>query len=241
MARVALQSTAQGGRPGRYLRGAPRKPGASLAVDNTFATPLNQQPLRLGADISMHSATKFIGGHSDLLAGMLAVRDATLLDSLRKSRTLGGATPGTLEAWLAVRGLRTLALRFERAQQNAQALAEWLETHPQVEAVRYPGLRSHPGSRTGDDPARRLRHHDLVRCRGRCGRRRRRVPGGPVDSPRLEPGCGRIHHGAAGRECRPGTPAADRCCVSAWVSNRWRTSSRTWNRHCDAAGGREKI
>ncbi len=125
--------------------GAPRKPGALLAVDNTFATPLNQQPLRLGADISMHSATKFIGGHSDLLAGMLAVRDANLLSSLRRSRTLGGATPGTLEAWLAVRGLRTLALRFERAQQNAQALAEWLEAHPQVKAVRYPGLRSHPG------------------------------------------------------------------------------------------------
>ncbi|MFC1605811.1 trans-sulfuration enzyme family protein [Pseudomonadota bacterium] len=129
----------------RAICTAPRKPGAILAVDNTFATPLNQQPLRLGADISMHSATKFIGGHSDLLAGMLVARDALLLGSLRQSRTLGGATPGTLEAWLAVRGLRTLALRFERAQQNAEALAEWLENHPMVELVRYPGLRSHPG------------------------------------------------------------------------------------------------
>jgi len=124
---------------------APRKRGALLAVDNTFATPLNQQPLRLGADISMHSATKFFGGHSDLLAGMLVTSNTALLGSLRRSRTLGGATPGTLEAWLAVRGLRTLSLRFERAQQNAQALAEWLQGHPAVDVVRYPGLRSDPG------------------------------------------------------------------------------------------------
>jgi cystathionine gamma-synthase len=123
---------------------APRKRGALLAVDNTFATPLNQQPLQRGADISMHSATKFIGGHSDLLAGILVTHDQPLLDGLRRSRTLGGATPGTLEAWLAVRGLRTLALRFEKAQANAQALAAWLEGHPQVDTVRYPGLSSHP-------------------------------------------------------------------------------------------------
>lgn len=123
---------------------APRKPGCLLAVDNTFATPLNQRPLERGADISMHSATKFIGGHSDLLAGMLVVRDADLYASLRRSRTLGGATPGALEAWLAVRGVRTLALRFEHAQRNAAQLADWLSGQPQVETVRYPGLRSHP-------------------------------------------------------------------------------------------------
>ena len=123
---------------------APRKPGCLLAVDNTFATPLNQRPLERGADISMHSATKFIGGHSDLLAGMLVVRDPDLYASLRRSRTLGGATPGALEAWLAVRGVRTLALRFERAQQSAARLADWLSVQPQVETVRYPGLRSHP-------------------------------------------------------------------------------------------------
>jgi cystathionine gamma-synthase len=124
---------------------APRKPGAILAVDNTFATPLNQRPLHLGADISMHSATKFIGGHSDLLAGMLVARDPALVAGLRKARTLGGATPGTLEAWLATRGVRTLALRFERAQENALRIAQWLEQHPRVELVRYPGLASHPG------------------------------------------------------------------------------------------------
>jgi len=127
---------------------APRKPGALVAVDNTFATPLNQRPLQLGADICMHSATKFIGGHSDLLAGMLVAREPKLLAALRTARTLGGATPGTLEAWLATRGLRTLALRFERAQDNAVRLARWLEQHPQVEVVRYPGLASHPGHST---------------------------------------------------------------------------------------------
>jgi len=127
---------------------APRRPGAILAVDNTFATPLNQRPLERGADISMHSATKFIGGHSDLLAGILAVRDPALLAALRIARTLGGATPGTLEAWLATRGVRTLALRFERAQDNAARLARWLEQHPQVEIVRYPGLSTHPGHST---------------------------------------------------------------------------------------------
>jgi len=124
---------------------APRKSGAILAVDNTFATPLNQRPLQLGADVSMHSATKYIGGHSDLLAGILVARNPTLLDALRLTRTLGGATPGTLEAWLAARGARTLALRFERAQENAARLARWLEQHPGVEIVRYPGLTSHPG------------------------------------------------------------------------------------------------
>ena len=124
---------------------APRKSGALLVVDNTFATPLNQQPLRRGADISLHSVTKFIGGHSDLLAGLLAVRDPAVYDALHRSRTLGGAIPGALEAWLAVRGLRTLALRLERAQDNAGRLAEWLADHPRIETVRYPGLPGDPG------------------------------------------------------------------------------------------------
>ncbi len=123
---------------------APRKPGAILAVDNTFATPMNQSPLQLGADVSMHSATKFIGGHSDLLAGLLVTRDSALLEHFRQSRTLGGATPGALEAFLAVRGLRTLALRLATAQENAGRLARWLESHAGVDTVRYPGLESHP-------------------------------------------------------------------------------------------------
>jgi cystathionine gamma-synthase len=123
---------------------APRKPGAIVAVDNTFATPLNQQPLDYGATVSLQSATKFIGGHSDLLAGVATTRDDALWHALRKSRELTGATPGTLEAYLAVRGARTLALRLERAQQTAMMLAERLEAHPLVARVRYPGLPSHP-------------------------------------------------------------------------------------------------
>ena len=123
---------------------APRKHGAILGVDNTFATPLNQRPLALGADVAVHSVTKFIGGHSDLLGGVVAVRDANLLAALRLARELAGATPGTLETFLAVRGARTLALRLERAQRNAMTLAERLVRHPSVTLTRYPGLASHP-------------------------------------------------------------------------------------------------
>lgn len=123
---------------------APRKRGAMLAVDNTFATPLNQRPLALGADISVQSVTKFIGGHSDLLGGAVTVRDAKLLAALRQARELAGATPGSLEAFLAVRGARTLALRLERAQRSAMILAERLARHPRVTLTRHPGLASHP-------------------------------------------------------------------------------------------------
>lgn len=123
---------------------APRKAGAILGVDNTFATPLNQRPLALGADVAVQSATKFIGGHSDLLGGVVTVRDIALLGALRQSRELGGATPGTLEAFLAVRGVRTLALRLARAQENAMILADRLSQHPDVLRTRYPGLASHP-------------------------------------------------------------------------------------------------
>ena len=123
---------------------APRKPGALLGVDNTFATPLNQRPLTLGADVAVQSVTKFIGGHSDLLGGVVTVRDANLLAALRQSREFTGATLGTLEAFLAVRGARTLALRLERAQDNAMVLAGRLARHPNVTLTRYPGLASHP-------------------------------------------------------------------------------------------------
>lgn len=123
---------------------APRKPGAIVAVDNTFATPLNQQPLALGASVAMQSATKFISGHSDLLCGVLSTRDEGLWQALRHSRELSGATPGALEAFLALRGARTLSLRLQRAQHNAMILAERLQQHPQVSCVRYPGLPNHP-------------------------------------------------------------------------------------------------
>jgi cystathionine gamma-synthase len=114
--------------------------GAFVAVDNTFATPVLQQPLRLGADVVVHSATKFIGGHADLLAGVAITNDATAQARLRQHRKLHGATPGALEMFLALRGLRTLPLRFERAQGNARRLAEFLREHPRVHTVRYPTM-----------------------------------------------------------------------------------------------------
>ncbi|HEX6026480.1 MAG TPA: PLP-dependent transferase [Solirubrobacter sp.] len=113
-------------------------------VDNTFATPLLQRPLELGADVVIHSATKAIGGHSDLLLGAAIVRDDAHLQTLHDARELGGATPGALETYLCLRGLRTLPLRLERAQRNASVLAERLSDHPAVHEVRYPGLASHP-------------------------------------------------------------------------------------------------
>ncbi len=119
--------------------------GAEVAVDSTFATPLLQRPLELGADIAMHSATKFIGGHSDLLLGIATARDASRADELRHARGTLGATPGALEAFLALRGLRTLPVRLERSSATAAVLAERLAQHPAVTEVRYPGLASDPG------------------------------------------------------------------------------------------------
>lgn len=128
----------------RAICSAARKPAALLAVDNTFATSLHQRPLDLGADLSFQSATKFIGGHSDLLAGLVTVTRPELLAALRRSRELIGATLGALESFLAVRGARTLSLRLERAQSNAMILAERLSAHPAVACTRYPGLATHP-------------------------------------------------------------------------------------------------
>jgi cystathionine gamma-synthase len=114
--------------------------GAYVVVDNTFATPLLQQPLSLGADIVVHSATKFIAGHSDVLLGAVATADDELYDVLKKRRDLVGAVPGTFETWLALRGLRTLHVRLERAQANAEELVRRLRNHPAVGEVRYPGF-----------------------------------------------------------------------------------------------------
>jgi cystathionine gamma-synthase len=126
----------------------PRKPGALAVVDNTFATPLGQQPLELGADIVMHSVTKYLGGHSDLQLGAAVARDEQVAAGLRERRVLAGAIPGTFETYLAVRGMRTLHLRFERATATAQELAGRLERHADVSTVRYPGLPTHPAHST---------------------------------------------------------------------------------------------
>jgi cystathionine gamma-synthase len=123
---------------------APRKAGELVVVDSTLATPLAQRPLELGADLVMHSATKYLGGHSDLLLGAVAAGSGELARRLRERRELAGATPGALEAYLAVRGMRTLALRLQRASATAAELAERLAGHTEVEVVRYPGLPGHP-------------------------------------------------------------------------------------------------
>ena len=114
--------------------------GAYVVVDNTFATPLLQQPLSSGADLVLHSATKFIAGHSDVLLGAVVTGDDELYDVLKKRRDMLGAVPGTFESWLALRGLRTLHVRLERAQSNAQELVRRLGQHPAVGEVRYPGF-----------------------------------------------------------------------------------------------------
>jgi cystathionine gamma-synthase len=121
-----------------------RKPDALVVVDSTFATPLAQRPLELGADLVMHSATKYLGGHSDLLLGAVVAASEDNARRLRRRRELAGATPGALEAYLAVRGMRTLPLRLERASASAAELADRLAEHPEVEIVRYPGRRDHP-------------------------------------------------------------------------------------------------
>jgi cystathionine gamma-synthase len=127
------------------ISAAGRAAGATVVVDNTFATPLLQQPLKFGADIVMHSATKFIAGHSDVLLGAIITADNELWTALEGRRRSLGAIPGPMEAWLALRGLRTLALRLDRAQSNAAFLAERLLEHPRVSRVRYPGLVDDPG------------------------------------------------------------------------------------------------
>jgi cystathionine gamma-synthase len=119
---------------------AHRGEATRIVVDNTFATPLLQRPLALGADIVVHSATKLIGGHSDLLLGAAVTADDGELERLRAARSFNGATPGMLECFLALRGSRTLALRLRQAQASAQELAARLSAHRAVERVRYPGF-----------------------------------------------------------------------------------------------------
>jgi methionine-gamma-lyase len=118
--------------------------GSVLAVDNTFASPYLQNPIALGADIVVHSMTKFINGHSDVVAGMIVAADEEMLERLRKVHVNLGGTMDPHQAWLVLRGIKTLGLRVEKAQANALTLARHLESHPAVDWIRYPGLESHP-------------------------------------------------------------------------------------------------
>ena len=123
---------------------AAHRHGAHLAVDSTFATPYIQRPLDLGADIVMHSSTKYLGGHSDVLGGCLVTNDEALAAGLRFHQNAAGAVPSPFDCWLLLRGLKTLALRVQRHSDNALAVAHHLESHPAVRAVHHPGLQSHP-------------------------------------------------------------------------------------------------
>jgi cystathionine beta-lyase/cystathionine gamma-synthase len=119
--------------------------GALVVVDNTFATPYLQRPLELGADVVLHSTTKYLGGHSDIIGGFAATNDPTVAERLLFLQKSLGAVPGPFDCWLVLRGLKTLAVRMERHCENARRIAERLAEHPAVERVLYPGLESHPG------------------------------------------------------------------------------------------------
>jgi cystathionine gamma-synthase len=119
--------------------------GAVVCVDNTFATPYLQRPLELGADIVVHSTTKYLGGHSDLIGGFAATSDPTVAERLAFLQNSLGTVPGPFDSWLVLRGLKTLALRMQRHCENADAVARFLDGHPGVERVLYPGLPGHPG------------------------------------------------------------------------------------------------
>ena len=119
--------------------------GAILVVDNTFATPYLQTPLDLGADVVVHSTTKYLGGHSDVVGGFCATNDPTIAERLYFLQKSLGAVPGPFDAWLVLRGIKTLAVRMQRHCENARAIAAWLDDQPGIEQVLYPGLPSHPG------------------------------------------------------------------------------------------------
>ncbi|MDB5034946.1 MAG: Cystathionine gamma-synthase [Chlorobi bacterium] len=120
--------------------------GAICACDNTFATPILQRPLELGADLVMHATTKYLGGHSDVVGGIVVARErGDMFDAIRRTQIRGGAVPSPFDCWLALRGIRTLPYRMRGHSENAAAVADFLTRHADVERVHYPGLRDHPG------------------------------------------------------------------------------------------------
>jgi cystathionine gamma-synthase len=133
-----------------------RTAGARLVVDNTFASPYLQQPLALGADVVLHSTTKYVGGHSDVVGGALVTSDDDLAEALRFTQNSVGSVPGPFDAWLTLRGAKTLAVRMERHSDNAERIAELLAAHPAVSRVFYPGLAEHPGHEVAAKQMRRF-------------------------------------------------------------------------------------
>ncbi|WP_189853464.1 cystathionine gamma-synthase [Streptomyces omiyaensis] len=127
------------------VAGVARQAGAKLVVDNTFASPYLQQPLALGADVVVHSLTKYMGGHSDVVGGALIAADAELGEELAYHQNAMGAVAGPFDSWIVLRGIKTLAVRMDRHSENATAVADFLTRHPKVTQVLYPGLAEHPG------------------------------------------------------------------------------------------------
>ncbi|WP_433117811.1 cystathionine gamma-synthase [Micromonospora sp. CA-246542] len=138
------------------LAGVAHDAGALLVVDNTFASPYLQQPIAYGADVVVHSTTKYIGGHSDVVGGALVVADATLGEELRYHQNAMGAINGPFDAWLTLRGIKTLGVRMDRHCDNAERLAAYLDGHAKVSEVIYPGLPSHPGHEVAAKQMRRF-------------------------------------------------------------------------------------
>jgi cystathionine gamma-synthase len=128
--------------------------GAMLVVDNTFASPYLQQPLALGADAVVHSTTKYLGGHSDVIGGAVVVADPDLADQIAFTQNATGGVPGPFDAWLTLRGIKTLAVRMDRHSRNAMRIAQMLAEHPMVAEVFYPGLPTHPGHKTAQEQMR---------------------------------------------------------------------------------------
>jgi len=126
------------------------KAGALLAVDNTFATPYFQRPIELGADIVVHSSTKYLGGHSDVIGGLLAIKDKGVFETVKFYQNAAGAVPGPWDAWLTLRGIKTLSVRMKAHEANAFAVAAFLAAHKAIAKVHYPGLESHPGHALAD-------------------------------------------------------------------------------------------
>jgi cystathionine gamma-synthase len=138
----------------RALAGAAHEAGALLVVDNTFASPYLQQPLALGADVVVHSTTKYLGGHSDVVGGALVVADPELAERLAFTQNATGGVAGPFDSWLTLRGVKTLAARMDRHCRNAMRVAQMLAEHPAVTEVLYPGLPSHPGHKTAQEQMR---------------------------------------------------------------------------------------
>jgi len=138
----------------RALAQAAHEAGAMLVVDNTFASPYLQQPLALGADVVVHSTTKYLGGHSDVIGGALVVADPDLAERVAFIQNATGGVPGPFDAWLTLRGIKTLAARMDRHCRNAMRVAQMLAEHPAVAQVFYPGLPTHPGHKTAQEQMR---------------------------------------------------------------------------------------